>query len=966
MSEVEEKPQTSELVSDKSDDKLQIEKEEKQKAEDIVGEMFNEKEIKEKEEAQTEVSEVKEEVKNEEVKSEESPAKETEEATGSEEKTKETEEKKEDEKPEGKDKKFSLPKIKAPKIINEIRSRSKSREKKKNKEKDDGGAEGGKPEGDDKKTETEGEGAAAAEAGEAEAGAGAVEEAEDKKDLVKEARTKVKDAFDNIHLPKMPKMHKPGFMKKKSKEEGEKTEEKAEEENKAEESKEDKSEETLEVAKEGDKEETEEKEEKEDKSEEGGKADEKKTSIIDSLKNIKSQVFPKSKKGEAPESGEKSDEAEKLLEEKEKTEEKKDEEKEKEKGEGSSLLQRIRNVASGVPALFKKDTGKEADVEAGEKDELLEKKEDKVDGKEDELKMEEIKLEDEKKEDDPEKKEDEKKDPEKGEVMEEKSELDRLKRLPGDIVREFQGWDRQRQYSLLGIIAGVFLLLLIIIVAATTSGGWQNHHQLVEDGRYVETQTSCGAVWGAVEGEDRFMFRNLPYSVAAQRFSHSRLAASLEECGDRQREPSNETVRCLRRGREGVEGQEDCLVLHIATTSVVYSRPSPVVVVVTDEVGPEPSTVLAYQHGVVMVSVEVRQGVLGYLSHPALSRTEKPPTSGNYALGDLITALQWIQLNIRHFGGDPDQVTILGHRQGASLATGLTAVQEARSLYHRLWLSAGSGNLQPLSLEQAGTQHDRLVRAVCANSVSRDCLVQADAQRLFSSAGEEMEPWRYEGLPERREAEMPGYLVTDTKIITDSLEDIWTEHPVTVPIVFGVPAQVEANPTNYQLFNWNNTDLVDSKIENSLGNFDITLSGGALKLYNQSNNWSKYISMVSDIRSVCPLDEFANNFKKRFSDSHVSFYINQEAAPSSAELNLGEVAPSTSDLAAIFGSWNSEQHKYGDKLQRKFFQFVKSYIQKLTPEVLIFDTVNKRFTDKRCNFWLNGTNSLIPKYGRKF
>ena len=93
MSEVDEKPQTSELVSDKSDDKLQIEKEEKQKAEDIVGEMFSEKENKEKEEAQTEVSEMKEEIKNEEVKKEESPTKETEEATGSEEKTEETEEK---------------------------------------------------------------------------------------------------------------------------------------------------------------------------------------------------------------------------------------------------------------------------------------------------------------------------------------------------------------------------------------------------------------------------------------------------------------------------------------------------------------------------------------------------------------------------------------------------------------------------------------------------------------------------------------------------------------------------------------------------------------------------------------------------------------------------------------------------------------------------------------------------------
>ena len=276
---------------------------------------------------------------------------------------------------------------------------------------------------------------------------------------------------------------------------------------------------------------------------------------------------------------------------------------------------------------------------------------------------------------------------------------------------------------------------------------------------------------------------------------------------------------------------------------------------------------------------------------------------------------------------------------------------------------------------------------------------------MFASAGEETKPWRYEGLPERSEPDMPGYLVRDTKMISDSLENVWTGHPLTVPIVFGrfltsshnklniwlsdsfsagVPAQVEANPSNYQLLDWNNTDLVDSKIENSLGNFDISLSGGALSLYNQTNNWSKYISMVSDLRSVCPLDEFANNFKKRFSESHVSFYINQvrprltpaqssphsnlsqEAAPASAELSLGEVAPSTADLAAILGSWSSDTGRYGEKLQRKFFQFVKSYIQKLTPEVLIFDTLNKRFSDKRCNFWLNGTNSLIPKYGRKF
>merc|ERR1712073_23047 len=98
-----------------------------------------------------------------------------------------------------KDKKFNIniPKIKTPKVIKEIRSRSKSREKKKNKDGDNDG-EGEKKEG------------------------------EEKKDLVKEAKTKVKDAMENINIPKMPKLHRPGFLKKKSKE-GEKTEgEKAE------------------------------------------------------------------------------------------------------------------------------------------------------------------------------------------------------------------------------------------------------------------------------------------------------------------------------------------------------------------------------------------------------------------------------------------------------------------------------------------------------------------------------------------------------------------------------------------------------------------------------------------------------------------------------------------------------------------------------------------------------------------
>ena len=551
---------------------------------------------------------------------------------------------------------------------------------------------------------------------------------EEKKDLVKEAKTKMKDAMENINLPKMPKIHKPGFMKKKSKD-GEKTE--GQDENKDEEVKEgEQGEKPADNEKElkTDEDKSEEKAEKsDDEKKETEKTEEKKSSIIDSIKSIKSQVFPKTKKGETTETDGEKPEEEKLLE--EKPEEDKEEEKQetKEKAKGSSILKSIRNVASGVPALFKKESAKETDVEAGEKDELLEKKEGEPENKTDDLKMEEIKLEDDKK-DDGDKKDDEKKDPEKGDVMEEKSQIDRLKKLPAEALRQVSNLDRQRQYGLLGIVVGLLLLILIIIIAACAPRGWQNHHKLVEGGKYIETETACGKVLGWVEGNDRFLFRAIPYSVSVERFTHSRLAQTLDECGDEVKEPSNETRICMRRLATGIVGEEDCLTLDIATSSVVYDYPQPVVAYIGgDDNKLAPSSELAYKQGVVFVNIQVRQGILGFLSHSALSETENPPTSGNYALGDLITALQWIKLNIRHFGGDPDQVTLFGHKQGASLATALTTVKDARKLYSRMWLSGGAGNLETVSLEDAEAQFDSTVRKVCRD-VTRDCLVDVSSQ----------------------------------------------------------------------------------------------------------------------------------------------------------------------------------------------------------------------------------------------
>lgn len=91
-----------------------------------------------------------------------------------------------------------------------------------------------------------------------------------------------------------------------------------------------------------------------------------------------------------------------------------------------------------------------------------------------------------------------------------------------------------------------------------------------------------------------------------------------------------------------------------------------------------PSARIARFRDVVYVRPKFRLNVFGFLSLEPLARQSR--TSGNYALSDIIAALEWIQTNIHHFGGDPTQVTLFGHRTGATLVTALTSSAKANKV----------------------------------------------------------------------------------------------------------------------------------------------------------------------------------------------------------------------------------------------------------------------------------------------
>jgi para-nitrobenzyl esterase len=86
--------------------------------------------------------------------------------------------------------------------------------------------------------------------------------------------------------------------------------------------------------------------------------------------------------------------------------------------------------------------------------------------------------------------------------------------------------------------------------------------------------------------------------------------------------------------------------------------------------------------GVVLVTINYRLGVFGFLATPDLAR-EQGGSTGNYGLLDTVAALEWVKANIAAFGGDPKNVTIFGESAGSEAVSALMAAAPARGLFQK-------------------------------------------------------------------------------------------------------------------------------------------------------------------------------------------------------------------------------------------------------------------------------------------
>jgi para-nitrobenzyl esterase len=147
---------------------------------------------------------------------------------------------------------------------------------------------------------------------------------------------------------------------------------------------------------------------------------------------------------------------------------------------------------------------------------------------------------------------------------------------------------------------------------------------------------------------------------------------------------------------------EDCLYLNVWTSEWPAKTKKPVMVWMhgggnsggsaQGGSGPEPpfDGESLVRHGVVLVTIEYRLSLLGFIGHPELTAESPLHASGDYGLLDQIAALKWVHDNIAAFGGDPGNVTLFGQSAGAQDTMLLVASPLTKGLIHKAIVESGS------------------------------------------------------------------------------------------------------------------------------------------------------------------------------------------------------------------------------------------------------------------------------------
>jgi para-nitrobenzyl esterase len=290
----------------------------------------------------------------------------------------------------------------------------------------------------------------------------------------------------------------------------------------------------------------------------------------------------------------------------------------------------------------------------------------------------------------------------------------------------------------------------LLAIGCSSSSSKQSSDTTVKARTYEGAQvtTDKGAVVGTVESATR-SFLGIPFAappVGDLRWAPPQPAAAwttpLQATA-----PGNACVQNVSAsyGKASVGIAEDCLYLNVHTPATSTTQ-RPVMVWFhgggyTGGMGADyDGRSLAKDNGIIVVTVNYRLGVFGFLATSGLNATSSTKTSGNYGIEDQRAALQWVQHNIAAFGGDPKRVAIAGESAGGGSVCSHLVSPESAGLFHAAIQESGtcSNALATPTLASATTAGDGFAATLGCTGTGADqatCLRGKSADALRDAGG---------------------------------------------------------------------------------------------------------------------------------------------------------------------------------------------------------------------------------------
>jgi len=356
---------------------------------------------------------------------------------------------------------------------------------------------------------------------------------------------------------------------------------------------------------------------------------------------------------------------------------------------------------------------------------------------------------------------------------------------------------------------------------------------------------------------------------------------------------------------------EDCLYLNVWTPAKSAAERLPVFFWIHGGGNVEGSAAVPIydgealaRRGVVVVTINYRLGVFGFLAHPELSAESGRGVSGNYGTLDQIAALRWVHENIAAFGGDPNRIAIAGQSAGSRGVHNLMVSPLARGLFQRAIAQSGSGivpNNRALRLAATEQQGVKFAESKGARSI----------KELRAMPWEKVEAGTRVGSTSSFQPVIDGWVIPD-----DHNAIFRAGKQNDVPVLTGLTADEQSSQPNYGTIP---LEEFRKQVEQRFGDLAATF----FKLYPFSNQAEAGEAQKASARDQGLVSMYlwaAQRAKTAKTEAYTYYWTHTMPGPDAARYG----AFHTSEVPYVFNTLNKSMRPWTEE-DRRIAQMLGSY-----------------------------------------